>query len=90
MGDALSVPFIVSWVKPCIVSTYGCVSRISGRFFENQPNEICIHLSEKAEKGRFLKPHRLQNHTNEGKAKERKRERGGRKEEKRKKQWLHS
>ena len=33
-------------------------------------------------------PNKLQNHTNEGKGKEKKRE--GRKEEKRKKQWLHS
>ena len=24
---------------------------ISSRFFENQPNEICSHLSEKASKG---------------------------------------
>ena len=27
---------------------------ISSRFFENQPNEIYSHLSEKASKGRFL------------------------------------
>ena len=25
-------------------------------FFENQPNEICRHLSEKASKGRLLMP----------------------------------
>ena len=60
------------------------------RFFENQPNEICSHLSEKPSKGRFLKPDKLQNHTNEGKGKEKKKEPGERKEEKRKKQWLHS
>ena len=30
-------------------------------------------------KGRFLKPHKLQNHTNEGKVKERKREQRGKK-----------
>ena len=29
---------------------------ISNRFLENQPNEICSHLSEKMSKGRFLKP----------------------------------
>ena len=29
---------------------------ISSRFFENQPNEICSHFSEKVSKGRFLKP----------------------------------
>ena len=27
---------------------------ISSRFFENQPDEICSHLSKKASKGRFL------------------------------------
>ena len=48
---------------------YVCMCR---RFFENQPNEICSHLSEKPSKGRFLIPDKLQNHTNEGKGKERK------------------
>ena len=63
---------------------------ISSRFFENQPNEICSHMLEKAPKGRFFGPNKLQNHSNEGKGKEKKKERGGRKEEKRQKQWLHS
>ena len=58
---------------------------MSSRFFENQPNEICSHLSEKASKGRFLKPEKLQNHSNEGKGKEKKKERGEGKEEKKKK-----
>ena len=54
--------------------------------FENQPNDICGHLSEKASKGRFLKPDKLQNHSNEGKGRKRKRKSEGRvKEEKRKK-----
>ena len=35
-------------------------------------------------------PDKLQNHTNEGKGKEKKKDPGERKEEKRKKQWLHS
>ena len=48
---------------------------ISSQFFENQPNEICSHLSEKVSKGRFLKPQKLQNHSNEGKEKK---ERAGR------------
>ena len=30
------------------------------RFFENQPNEICSHLSEKASKGRFFGLDKLQ------------------------------
>ena len=53
--------------------------------FENQPNEICSHLLEKASKGTFLEPEKLQNHSNEGKGTEKKKERG---EER--KQWLHS
>ena len=54
--------------------------------FENQPNDICGHLSEKASKGRFLEPDKLQNHSNEGKGRKRKRESEGKvKEEKRKK-----
>ena len=52
---------------------------ISSRFFENQPNEICSHMLEKASKGRFFGPDKLQNHTNEGKGKDNKKERGGRK-----------
>ena len=36
----------------------------------------------------FFKSDKLQIHSNEGKGKEKKKERGGRKEEKRKKQWL--
>ena len=43
-------------------------------FFENQANEICSHLSDKASKGSFLKPDELQNHSNEGKGKEEKKE----------------
>ena len=37
-------------------------------------NLICCHLSEKVSKGMFLKPDKLQNHTDEGKAKPRKRD----------------
>ena len=51
-------------------------SFISNRFFENQLKEICGHLSEKASKARFLKPEKLKNHSNEGKGKEKKKERG--------------
>ena len=45
---------------------------MSSRFFDNQPNEICSHLSEKASEGTFLKPERLPNHSNEGKGREKK------------------
>ena len=37
---------------------------ISSRFFENQPKETCSGLSEQASKGMFLKPEKLQNHSN--------------------------
>ena len=51
---------------------------------ENQPNEICSHLSEKASKGRFLKPKKLRNYSNKGKGQEKKKERGQGNEEKKK------
>ena len=63
---------------------------ISNRLFESKPNENCSHLSEKESKGRFLEPKKLQNHSNEERGKEKKKERGEGKEDKRKKQWLHS
>ena len=63
---------------------------MSSQFFETQPNEICSHLSDKESKGSFLIPNKLQNHSNKGKGKEKKKEQGVGKEEKRKKQWLHS
>ena len=63
----------------------------SNRFFENQSNELSVYcMGERSSKGRFLKPDKLQNHSNEGKGKEKKKERGEGKEEKRKKQWLRS
>ena len=62
---------------------------MSNKFFENQPREICSHLSKKEPKGRFLKREKLQNHSNKGKGKEKKKERGEGKEEKTKK-FLYS
>lgn len=56
------------------------------RFFENQPNGICHQLSEKVSKDRLFGPDKLQNHTDEGKGKEKNKEQRGRKEEKRKRQ----
>ena len=60
------------------------------RFFENQPNESCSHLSEKASKDTFLRPEKLQNHSNEGKGKGEKERARRRKGGEEKKQWLHS
>ena len=48
---------------------------MSRRFFDNQPNEICSHLSEKALEGTFLKPEKFPNHSNEGKGRQKKKER---------------
>ena len=59
-------------------------------FLKTNPNEMYGHWSEKASKGRFLKPENLQNHSNEVKGKEKKKEEEEGKEEKKKKQWLHS
>ena len=58
---------------------------ISSQFLETQRNEICSHLSDKTSKGSFLMLDKLQNHSNEGKGKEKKKEQGVGKEEKRKK-----
>ena len=129
MGDALSVPFIVSWLFCVTIMIYhrngndnyifcpslcnlNCVKSLqkyffkihkyssylkkvhfsniiclfnSSRFFENQHNEICSHLSEKASKDRFLKPEKIQNHSNEEKGKEKKKERREGKKEKKQK-----
>ena len=57
---------------------------MSSQFFENQPNEICSYLCEKVSKGKFLKPEKLQYHSNEGKGKEKWKEREEGKEEKKK------
>ena len=47
-------------------------------FFENQPNEICSHLSEKALKGRFLKLEKEAPNITVTKEKERRKERARR------------
>lgn len=43
-------------------------------FLKNKPNVISSQLSEKVSNGRFLKPKKLQKHSNEGKRKEKKSE----------------
>ena len=59
---------------------------LSNRFFENLPNEIYSHLSEKALKGRFLKLEKeAPKSQQERKRKGEKKERGEGKEENRKK-----
>ena len=70
-------------IAPCVtlrisftIFITNLIISISSRFSENQLNEICSHLSEKASKGRFLTPEILQSHRNEGKGKEKKKERG--------------
>ena len=80
----------ILWNDPKMLNLLLKYIYISSQFFENQLNEICSHLSEKASKGTFLKAEKLKNHSNEGKEKEKKKERGEGKEEKKKNQWLHS
>ena len=53
-------------------------------FLKTKPDEICNHLSEKASEGRLFGPDKPQNHSNQGKGKEKKKERRGGKEVKRK------
>ena len=64
---------------------------ICNLFFENQPNEICSHLSEKVSKGRFLKSENGSKIT-VTKEKERRKRNSDEKERRRreKKQWLRS
>ena len=64
---------------------------ICNLFFENQPNEICSHLSEKVSKGRFLKSENGSKIT-VTKEKERRKRNSDEKERLRreKKQWLLS
>ena len=52
-------------------------SFISSRFLKTNLTKICSYLREKASKGRFFGADKLQNHTNEEKAKEKKKERRG-------------
>ena len=62
---------------------------ISSRFFENQPNEICSHFSEKRQKACFLNPKSSKIILT--KEKERRKRKNEEKERRRrKKQWLHS
>ena len=60
------------WGSYAINRQYSLCVCMFSRVFENQPNEICSHLSEKASKGRFFGPDKLQNHSNEEKRKEKK------------------
>ena len=47
-------------------------------FLKTNLTKFAVILSEKASKGRFFVRDQFQNHTNEGKGKEEKKERGGR------------
>ena len=50
----------------CMISIYSYLTD----FLKTNPTKlICSHLREKASNGRFLKPDKLQNHSNEGKGK---------------------
>ena len=47
---------------------------ISSRFFENQPNEICSHLSKRGVKRQVSYAKEAPSHSNEGKGKEKRKE----------------
>ena len=54
-------------------SPYGVEEQLLNiQFLENEPSEICSHLSEKLSKGRFFAPDKIENHTSEGKGQEKK------------------
>ena len=53
-------------VRKAVTIELNYLKYLSSRCFENQPNEICSHLSEKAsELTRLFGLDKLQNHTNE-------------------------
>ena len=62
--------FLLCMLKECPRECRSQCQNIYSRFFENQPNEICSHFSEKASKVTFLTPKKPQNHCNEGEGKE--------------------
>ena len=63
---------------------------ISSRFFENEPDKICIDLSEKRPKGRVLRPIRSNITLAKEKEREKERAKGNKGGEEKKKQGLHS
>ena len=74
-------------MRPCycvFISVCICVHLTD--FLKTSLRKLAVNcMSERASKGRFLKPDKLQNHSNEVKGKEEKKERREGKEEKRKK-----
>ena len=77
-------------MRPCYcVVIYVCICVHLTDFLKTNLTKLAVYyMSERSSKGRFLKPDKLQNHSNEGKGKEKKKERGEGKEEKTKKRWL--
>ena len=89
--DGKYVPRIFFLGKNTGKTSTSKIYRISSRFFEKEPNGICSHLCKKEPKAGVFCARLARNHTSEGKEKEKKKERGGIREKKRKKeQWLHS
>ena len=74
-------------MRPCYcVVIYVCICVHLTDFLKTNLTKLAVYyMSERSSKGRFLKPDKLQNHSNEGKRKEKKKERGGGKEGKREK-----
>ena len=81
-SDPKSQPFLQ--VRKAVTIELNYLKYLSSRCFENQPNEICSHLSEKAsEVTGVFGPDKLQNHTNERRKGEERRKRKSEEEERR-------
>ena len=80
----------IHFIRPCYcVFIYVCICVHLTNFLKTNLTKLVVNcMSERSSKGRFLQPGKLQNHSNEVKGKEKKKERGEGKEEKRKKQWF--
>ena len=77
-------------MRPCycvFISVCICVHLTD--FLKTSLRKLAVNcMSERASKGRFLKPDKLQNHSNEVKGKEKKKSEGRKGGEEKKKQWL--
>ena len=74
----------IHFIRPCYyVFIYVCICVHLTDFLKTSLMRFLAVITH--EKGGFLKPDKLQNHSNEGKGKKKKKERGEGKEEKRKK-----
>ena len=79
----------IHFIRPCYcVFIYVCICVHLTDFLKTSLTKLAVNcMSERASKGRFLKPDKLKTYSNEGKGKKKKKERGEGKEERRKKHY---